>query len=420
MADNGKAILVIGGGMAGMTAAIEAAEAGCDVVLVEKEAYLGGRVARTNLYFPKLCPPSCGLEINFRRIKNNPRIQVLTLARVERLTGQPGDYEATVKLSPRYVTSACTICDECAKVCPAERADEFNFGLSKTKAAYLPHAMAYPSLYVIDRAACPDGCTACKDACKYGAVDLQQGGEVRTFHVAAVIAASGWSPYDASKISNLGYGRHRNVVTNVVMERLAAASGPTGGQILRPSDGKPPESVVFVQCAGSRDENHLPYCSAVCCAASLKQATYVRSLYPEARITIFYIDIRTPGRLEDFYTQVAADDKIELIKGKAAKIEEDSATDDLLVTAEDVMSGKKTTVRAQLVVLATGIVPNTDALPPGFAFDEFRFVVNPPGLKGLYAAGCVHRPEEVSATVQEATGAALRAFQCVVRSASHA
>ncbi|MCP5115175.1 MAG: CoB--CoM heterodisulfide reductase iron-sulfur subunit A family protein, partial [bacterium] len=292
-------------------------------------------------------------------------------------------YEVTVKVEPRYVTDACTLCEDCAKACPAERDDEFNYGLSKTKAAYLPHKMAYPQLYAIDRQACSDGCTACKDACQYGAVDLDQKEEKKTFQVASVVAATGWRPYDAAKIDNLGYAKHANVVTNVVMERLASGSGPTGGKILRPSDGKEPTSVAFVQCAGSRDENHLPYCSAVCCTASLKQATYVRAQYPDAKITIFYIDIRTPGRLEDFYTQVAADPNIELIKGKAAGVDEDPETGELLVTAEDVLSGKKTTARVDLLVLATGIVPNTDALPDEFPLDEYQFVRNAPGEGGL-------------------------------------
>ncbi len=418
MAENGKRILVIGGGMAGMTAALEAAEAGAGVVLVEKEAYLGGRVARMNQYFPKLCPPTCGLEINFRRIKNNPRIEVVTQATVEKISGRPGAYEVTVRVEPRYVTAACTLCGECAKVCPAERPDEFNYGLSKTKAAYLPHEMAFPALYVIDRKACPEGCTACRDACSYGAIDLEQQPETRTYHVAAVVAATGWRPYEAERLDLLGYGRYPDVITNVVMERLAAPNGPTGGKILRPSDGKEPKSVVFVQCAGSRDENHLPYCSGVCCAASLKQASYVRAAYPDAEITIFYIDIRTPGRLEDFYNKVAGQG-IRLVKGKAAKIEQDGATGALLVTAEDVMAGRKITQRADLVVLATGIVPNTEELPEEFARDEFGFLVNPPGRTGIHAAGCVRRPEEVSATVQDGTAAALKAFQCVVRSASH-
>jgi len=418
MAENGKGVLVIGGGMAGMTAALEAAETGCEVILVEKEPFLGGRVTRMNQYFPKLCPPACGLEINFRRIKNSSKITVLTQAEVEKIEGSAGNYEVTVKVEPRYITDACTLCGDCAAACEAERPDDYNYGLGKTKAAYLPHAMAFPSLYVIDRGACADGCSACADACSYGAVDLGQVAEQKKFQVAAVVAATGWSPYDASKIDNLGYGKYPNVITNVVMERLAAVNGPTGGKIQRPSDGKAPASVAFVQCAGSRDENHLPYCSAVCCSASLKQATYVRSQYPDAKITIFYIDIRTPGRLEDFYAKVA-ENNIELIKGKAAKVEEDPATGELLVTAEDVLGGGKTTARVDLLVLATGIVPNSNGLPAEFTRDEFNFLVNPPGKTGLYGAGCVRRPEEVSATVQDGTGAALKAFQCVVRSANH-
>jgi heterodisulfide reductase subunit A-like polyferredoxin len=414
-----KEILVVGGGVAGLTAAIEAAEAGLRVLLIDKAASLGGRVSRTNLYFPKLCPPACGLEINFKRIKNNPNIRVLTLAELESLSGAPGDYQATMKISPRYVTDACTLCDACARACPTERPNEFDFGLSKTKAAYLPYSAAYPAAYVIDRNVCPEGCKVCAEACVYGAVDLNQQVERKSFKVAAVIAATGWKPYDAARIDNLGFGRHPNVITNVMMERLAASDGPTKGRILRPSDGKAPESVAFVQCAGSRDENHLPYCSAVCCAASLKQATYVRALYPEARITIFYIDIRTPGRLEDFYAKVSADDKLELVKGKVAKVAEDAETGDLLVTAEDVLQGRKSERRVSLLVLATGIVPQTEGLPAGFELDEFKFISTSPGKKGLYGAGCARRPEEVSAAVRDGTGAALKALQCAVRGGRH-
>ncbi len=419
MIENAKPILVIGGGIAGLTTAIEAAEAGCSVILIEKSPFLGGRVIRSYQYFPKLCPPSCGLEINFKRIKNNSRITALTLAELEKLIGTPGDFEATVKVHPRHVKESCTLCDACAKACPIDRPDEFNYGLSRTKAAYLPHGMAYPALYVIDRSACKEGCKACADACTYGAVDLNQQVERKTFQVAAVVAATGWAPYDAAKIDNLGFGKHSNVVTNVLLERLAAPDGPTGGKILRPSDGMEPPSVAFVQCAGSRDENHLPYCSAVCCAASLKQATYIRALYPNAKITIFYIDIRTAGRLEDFYVRVTADEKIELVKGKVSKVEEEPGTGDLFVTAEDVLSAKKTARKFSLVVLATGIVPQTKGLPAGFDLDEFRFISNGSGKAGLYGAGCVRRPEEVSATVQDATGAALKALQCVARSARH-
>ena len=415
----GKPILVIGGGIAGLTTAVEAAEAGCQVILVEKTPHLGGRVARMHQYFPKLCPPTCGLEINFRRLRDNPRVTVLTLAEVEAIKGSPGDYEVTVRLSPRYVTEACTLCGACAKACPAERCDEFNYGMSKTKAAYVPFASAYPAHYVIDRAACPRDCQACKQACLYGAIDLDQRVETKTFRVAAVVAATGWAPYDATRITNLCFGKYPNVVTNVVLERMAALEGPTGGGILRPSDGKAPQTVAFVQCAGSRDENHLPYCSAVCCAASIKQATYIRTLYPQALVTIFYIDVRTLGRLEEFYANIATDEKIRFVKGKVAKVEEEPGTHDLLVTAEDVLKGKKKTQRFDLVVLATGIVPQTEGLPKEFILDEFRFLNMPEGSAGLYAAGCARRPAEVSAAVQDATGAALKAFQCAVRSSAH-
>ncbi len=419
MNEQGKPLLVVGGGIAGITAALEAAEAGCQVVLVEKLPYLGGRVVRVHQYFPKLCPPGCGLEINFRRLKNNPRVTVLTQAELESLSGSPGDYEAVVKIAPRHVSPACTLCGACTEVCPGERADEFNYGLSKTKAIYLPHALAYPALYALERAACPPGCRACVEACRYGAIDLDQQPERKTFRVAAVVAATGWVPYDASRLEGLGFGRAPNVITNVMMERLAAPNGPTGGKILRPSDGRPPASVAFIQCAGSRDENHLPYCSAVCCAASLKQAGYVRSLYPEIPITIFYIDLRTPGRLEEFLTRMQGETNVELVKGKVGKVEEEPGSGDLILTAEDVMTGRKTVRKVGLAVLATGIVPRSEGLPAEFARDEFGFLADGAGRTGLYAAGCVRRPEEVAASVQDAAAAALKGLQCVVRSVRH-
>lgn len=403
-----------------MTAALEAAEAGAQVVLIEREPALGGRVAQLARYFPKLCPPSCGLEINFRRIKQNPRIRILTRARVEDITAQPGGYRLTVLVEPRYVNQACTACGKCVEVCPAEVPDPWNYGLSKRRAVYLPYPAAFPFQFVIDRSACLSGCRACQDACPYGAIELTEQPKQEVIEAAAVIVATGWSPYDASRLTHLGFGRFPDVITNAMMERLAAPDGPTGGRIVRPSDGKEPRSVVFVQCAGSRDENHLPYCSSVCCAASLKQAAYVREQCPEAEVTIFYIDIRTPGRLEDFYQQVLNGDRIRLIKGKVAKVERSAETGRLVAVAEDALSGRKLTVEADLIVLATGIVPNSQDLPPVLARDPFGFLAIPPSEKGIYVAGCVRRPEEVAATVQDATGAALRAYQCLVRSLAHA
>jgi len=414
-----KPVLVIGGGIAGLTVAVELADVGCEVILVEKSASLGGRVARMHQYFPKLCPPTCGLEMHYRRIRGNPAITVLTLAEVTEVTGSAGDYAVRVAIQPRFVTESCTVCGECERVCSAERPDEFNYGLVTTKAAHLPHAMAYPALYTIDRSACPSGCRACEEACTYDAIRLNAQPEIRTYSVSAIVAATGWKPYDAAKLDQLGFGKYRNVVTNVMLERMAAADGPTAGRILRPFDGKEPKTVAFVQCAGSRDENHLPYCSTVCCTASIKHAAYIRALYPETAITIFYIDIRTPGRLEEFGARVEHDAGIRLIKGKVAQVEENPSTGDLLVTAEDALAGRKSTQHFELVVLATGIVPQTEGLPVALRRDEFGFLNARNGSPGLYAAGCVRRPAEVSATVQDAAGTALKALQCANRSVCH-
>ncbi len=414
-----KPVLVIGGGIAGVTAAVELADVGCQVILVEKSASLGGRVAQMHQYFPKLCPPACGLEMHYRRLRDNPAITVLTLAEVTGASGSAGDYEVEVAVRPRFVTGACTVCGACERVCPAERSDDFNYGLARTKAAYLPHGMAYPALYAIDRLACPAGCKACEEACGYGAIRLNAGTEIKKFSVCAIVTATGWKPYDAAKLDRLGFGKYRNVVTNVMLERMAASDGPSGGRILRPSDGKPPRTVAFVQCAGSRDENHLPYCSAVCCSASIKHASYIRAQYPESAITIFYIDIRTPGKLEEFSARVERDAAIKLIKGKAALVEEDPATGDLLVTAEDTLAGRKSTQTFDLVVLATGIVPQAEGLPVALQQDEFGFLNVHSQSEGLYAVGCVHRPGEVSSSVQDATGAALKALQCANGSVCH-
>jgi quinone-modifying oxidoreductase subunit QmoA len=417
MSGNGKRgeILVIGGGISGLTAAIEAAEAGANVTVVEREAFLGGRVARTNLYFPKMCPPSCGLEINFRRIKTNPRIRTLTLATVESVTGGPGSYKAVIRKAPRFVNSRCTTCDECVKVCPVDRPDDFNLGMGTTKAVYLPYEMAYPARYVIDEATClgASECGKCVEACPYGAIDLAMASQVEEVEVDAVIWATGWAPPDATRFEGLGFGTLSNVVNNVTMERLSALNGPTRGSIQRPSDGKAPSSVAFVQCAGSRDENHLNYCSGVCCLASLKQARYVRDQNPDAEITVFYIDLRAPGRLEDFLTVAKEDEKLSLVKGKVAKITEDPATGNLIVEAEDALSGRKVSQEVEMVVLATGMVPNgvgETRIEGDVELDEHGFLaIEQP--TGFLSAGCSKRPIDVASCNRDATGAALKALQ---------
>jgi quinone-modifying oxidoreductase subunit QmoA len=246
--------LIVGGGIAGMTTAIETAEVGRHVVLVERQPSIGGRVAATNQYFPKLCPPSCGLEINLKRMRVNPFIRVLTLAEVESVTGQAGAYEVRVKLNPRYVNEKCTSCGDCEKVCEIERDDDFNYGLKKTKAIYRPHMMAYPDRYVVDpKYAHDERMKKCVEACQYGAIDLDMKPRTITIKAKAIVWATGWKPYDATRLDNLGFGKYPNVITNVMMERYAASAGPTEGKVVRPSDGAEIKKIGFVQCAGSRN-----------------------------------------------------------------------------------------------------------------------------------------------------------------------
>ncbi|TAL25174.1 MAG: CoB--CoM heterodisulfide reductase iron-sulfur subunit A family protein [Nitrospirae bacterium] len=417
---DGKSILVIGGGMSGLTAAIEAAEAGNSAVIVEKSPFLGGRVSQLNKYFPKLCPPNCGLEINFKRIKNSADITSYTLAEVENISGDEGNYDVTVKLKPRYVNDKCVGCNACYEACPVEMPNEFNFGLNNTRAAYIPHNQAFPFKYVIDDRFCKGAaCKKCAEACKYDAIHLDMKPETVKLKVSAIVMATGWELYDTSKLDILGGGKIKNVITNMQMERLASPNGPTAGKILRPSDGKEVKNIAFVQCAGSRDENHLAYCSYICCMASLKQVTYIRDQYPDSKARVFYIDIRTPGtRYEQFYWKIKEDPNVTLTKGKVAKITEDAATGDVVLVAEDILAGKKITEKYDMVVLAAGMVPSTKAskIPADIKYTDDGFVLPSSLKKGLYAVGTVKSPLDVAKSVQDATGAAVKGIQSARRS----
>jgi quinone-modifying oxidoreductase subunit QmoA len=295
----------------------------------------------------------------------------------------------------------------------------FNYGMDKTKALFLPHDAAYPPLYVLKKdALTSEESERLESASPAGAIDLDMKEERVEVKVGAVIIATGWRPYDAVRLDNLGFGRCVNVITNVMMERLAALNGPTAGKLLRPSDGKEPAKVAFVQCAGSRDENHLPYCSSVCCMGSLKQARYVRERVADSKVTIFYIDIRTIGRFEKFYYDLLEDPNISFIKGKVAKITEDPVTRNPVVEAEEVVPGKKLREQFDMVVLATGIVPSISDSPiagVNLTCDRDGFLVDSPNGGGIFAAGCVKRPLDVSRSVKDATAAVMKAIQIVRR-----
>ncbi len=404
-----KSVLVIGGGISGITAAVEAAEIGCKVFLVEKLPYLGGQVARMNEYFPKLCPPYCGLEINFKRIRNSKRIEVITSCEVENITGTAGDFTVNLRLEPEYVTSACTVCGDCSTVCPTEAKDPFNYGMSTHKAISLPHELSYPNRFYLDDSVCrKDNCNECATACKYNAINLDAKPGKREISVGSVLFCTGWKPYDPSNLSEYAWGKSPDILSNVMMERLGAPNGPTRGKILKPSDGEPARRIAFIQCAGSRDENHLPYCSAVCCSASLKQAIYFTQQDTQNQADIFYIDLRVLGRNEDFLKRVEDNEQIRLIKGKASKVSLEDGM--LLIEAEDILSGRKIREQYDLVVLATGIVPNVPALKD-IQMDQDGFIIKDALENGLSAGGCCFEPKDVASSVRECTGLVIHALQ---------
>jgi quinone-modifying oxidoreductase, subunit QmoA len=413
-----ETILVVGGGISGMTATREAAETGKQVVLVEKRPYVGGRVTQLYKYFPKLCFPTCGLEINQRRAKMNPNLHIITMAEVTDLRGEAGNYTAKVKISPRYVNENCTACGDCAKVVETEFENDFDYGMAKRKGAYLPHRMAHPQRYVLDPAIIgTDDAQKAKEACKVNAINLDMQEESIEFKAGAVIWATGWKPYDANKIQPYGYDRIKNVITSVEFERMADPNGPTGGKLLRPSDGKEANSVAFIQCAGSRDKNHLLHCSRICCMASLKQATYPAD---EVDVSIYYIDIRAIDRFEEFYQKVKAKENVKFIKSKVASIVENKENGNPTLHGVDTEGYHRYANEHDLVVLAVGMEPSVDkaSFPVEIAINEEGFIEPAPENGGVFAAGCSSDALDVNRAVQHATGAALRAIQVVNRVAA--
>ena len=411
-----QTILVVGGGISGMTSALEAAECGKQVILVEKSPTLGGRTALLYRYFPKLCHPTCGLEINLRRLKGNRNVRVLTMSEVSGITGTRGKYSVTIKISPRYVTENCTACGECAKAVSSEISNPYNYGLANMKAAYQPHDMAYPMRYVLDPSIIGTAeADRAKAACKYDAIDLGMKPETVELTVGAVIWATGWKPYDAAKIQPYGYGRYPNVITSLEFERLADLHGPTGGRILRPSDGKEAKNIAFIQCAGSRDENHLRHCSRICCMASLKQTQYVRETYgDEGKSTVYYIDIRAIDRFEDFYRKVQSDATVKFIKSKVARIARDGKSGDLTLHGVNTEGYHRYENNHDLVVLAVGMEPSVKGadIPADIVADSSGFIESE-ASGGIFGAGCASSPLDVNRSVQHATAAALRAIQVI-------
>ncbi len=424
-----KRALVIGGGIAGIQAALDIADAGHQVVLVEREPSIGGHMAQLSETFPTLDCSQCIMTPKMVDAANHPNITLHTYSEIEAVDGYIGNFSITIRKKARSVIEEkCTGCGVCSAKCPQKKIpNTFDKNLGMRPAIYVPFPQAVPNTPVIDREHCTKfingKCGVCQKVCGPGAIDYEQQDQLITEPVGAIVVATGFELYSITEkpkgspikgYGEFGHGTIPDVIDGLTFERLASASGPTGGKIVRPSDGKEPKRIAFVQCAGSRDENHLNYCSYICCMASLKHVTYLREKNPDARITIYYIDLRTPGRYDNFMQKVAADDKLSLVKGKVAKIVECECKSPI-VTVEDAVTGIKSEERFDLVVLATGMQPSCAGtkLPVQVPVDEDGFIIGGDDT-GVIAAGCAKLPLDVMKSAQTGTGAAMKAIQTVV------
>ncbi len=416
--------LVIGGGIAGIQAALEIADKGFKVYLVEKEPSIGGHMMQLDKTFPTLDCSACILTPKMSDVGNHPNIELLTYSEVTEVKGYIGNFKVTVKKKPRYIIEdKCNACGTCASYCPVEMPDVFNMNLSKTKCLYIPFPQAVPARYLINPAYCRytlrRECKQCEPVCKdLKAIDLKQKETFIEIDVGTIVVATGFDTFDPRLKPELGYGLYPNVITGLEFERLSSASGPTLGDII--IDGKRPHDVVFVQCVGSRDKTlGNEYCSRVCCMYTAKQAHLVKDKIPDARITVFYIDVRAFGKgFEEFYDRVK-EEGIVYRRGNVAEVFKRG--DKLIVRAEDTLLGHPVEVEADLVVLAVGMVPRTDSTAIGKLLklsqstDRFFYEAHPKlrpmdtASDGVFLAGCCQGPKDIPDTVAQASGAASRA-----------
>ena len=410
-----ETILVVGAGISGISAALEAAETGKQVILVEKNSYIGGRVTRLHQYLPGLCSPNSAMEINQQRAENNSNLTILTMAEVTSISGNTGNYSIELKLKPRYVSNDCTACGQCSDAVSAKFDSEFNYGLNKRKGAYIAYTHAYPQTYVLDpHIIGTDDAIKAANICPVNAIDLDMQEEHISFKAGAIIWATGWQPYDANKIQAYGYDRYPNVITSVEFERMNDPTGPTGGKIKRPSDGNEPKKIAFIQCAGSRDSNHLKHCSRICCMASLKQSHYVQENISDGTSDIYYIDIRISGHFEDFYKTVQNNESVKFIRSKVAFISAGEHNNPVL-NGVDTEGSHRYSNDYDLVVLAIGMEPSVSQgdFPLEIVVNEAGFIERDEKNGGLFAAGCSTDTLDVSSAVQSATASSLHAVQVV-------
>jgi heterodisulfide reductase subunit A len=421
-----KRALVIGGGIAGIQAALDIADGGTPVTLVEREPSIGGHMAQLSETFPTLDCSQCILTPRMVEAARHPNIELLTLAEVQEVTGSVGQFQVKILQKPRYVLAdKCTACGDCASACPQAVPNPFERNLAWRRAIDIPFPQAVPAVYYLDPDAClglnPLVCERCYRACDLKAIDFDQQPTMIEREVGAIVVATGYELYPAEQAKALGWGKHPDVLTGLEFERLLSASGPTGGELRRPSDGQVPKEVVFVQCVGSRDPAQaLAYCSKICCMYTAKHAMLYRHKVPDGRATVFYMDIRAGGKgYEEFIQRVMEEDRVLYLRGRVSRIVPEDGR--LLVWGADTLSGQKVEIAADLVVLATAMVPSpgwerlSQALRLGADSDGFYSEAHPKlrpveALSaGLYLAGAAQAPKDIPEAVAQASAAASKA-----------
>jgi heterodisulfide reductase subunit A len=427
--------LVIGAGIAGIQAALDIAQAGFKVFLVEREPAIGGHMAQLDKTFPTLDCSACILTPKTVEVARHRNVELMTYSEVVSVAGGPGAFRVNVRKKPRFIDiDVCTGCGLCAEACRMRGRipDEFNVGLGKRAPTYVPFPQAVPLKYTIDKDTClflTRGVCGkellCKNACEAGAINFDQTEEEVELQVGAIVVATGFDPFDARRKPELGYGVYDNVITGMEFERLASASGPTKGEIV--VKGNTPSDVVFIQCVGSRDKQvGNAYCSRVCCMYTAKQAHLIHEKLPHANVTVLYMDIRAFGKgFEEFYDRVRAEGALYRRSNPSEVIRRG---DKLIVRAEDTLLGKPIELPADLVVLAVGMESRSDSKAisemlgvqhDGF-FVEANAKIDPVGTDrdGIYLAGCCQGPKDIPDTVAHAKAAASAAIIQLARSRS--
>ena len=375
-----KSAIVIGGGVAGIQASLDLANRGVKTYLVEKSPSIGGRMAQLDKTFPTMDCSICILAPKMIECLRHPNIELLTYSEVKEVHGSAGDFTVKVLKKPRYVQAdKCVGCGTCADHCPVELPNEFDSGMGIRKAIYLPFPQAVPRVYTVDRDHCLD-CGLCKSVCNAQAVDLEQQAVEIELHVGGIVVATGFDIYEPFRITSYGYGRYKNVITSMQLERLLCASGPTGGRIMRPSDGRIPRTVAFLQCVGSRDQRFgYPYCSSICCKYAVKDAVLIKEHRPDSEVYIFYIDLRVFGKgFQEFANRAKKEFGVKFIRSSPGEIREDPDTKDLTLWYEDTLTRTVKSQKVDLVVLSVALMPRSDSVELakilGIMTDRFGFL----------------------------------------------